>query len=203
MSTDDQDARPAFYTVAETARLLRVDTATIYRALRDGAFPAIRLRTRYLHPRGRPRSADHPGSRVRRLRGRRGDGRAASTGPRSSPADRAHRSRWSAMNEPCKKHEEMAAELDELAAVPTEVLAEWVTAAGRCLWETTFGEPPEGRARTTRIGSWRTSCAPGARCGRSAWSSSCVSPENRRSVCGARSTRMTAGPAQVVGVAPP
>jgi len=47
------------------------------------------------------------------------------------------------MNEPCKNNEEMAAELDELAAVPTEVLAEWVTAAGRCLWETTFGEPPE------------------------------------------------------------
>jgi WhiB family redox-sensing transcriptional regulator len=40
-------------------------------------------------------------------------------------------------------YEQMAAELDELAAVPTEVLADWVTARGRCLWETTFGEPPE------------------------------------------------------------
>ena len=50
MSTDSQGAKPAFYTVAETARLLRVDTATIYRALRDDAFPAIRLRTRYLIP---------------------------------------------------------------------------------------------------------------------------------------------------------
>ncbi|HJT02628.1 MAG TPA: WhiB family transcriptional regulator [Pseudonocardiaceae bacterium] len=40
-------------------------------------------------------------------------------------------------------YEQMAAELDELAAVPTEVLAAWVTARGRCLWETTFGEPPE------------------------------------------------------------
>jgi WhiB family transcriptional regulator, redox-sensing transcriptional regulator len=39
--------------------------------------------------------------------------------------------------------EARAAELDELAAVPTEVLADWVTARGRCLWETTFGEPPE------------------------------------------------------------
>ncbi|MGH3550377.1 MAG: WhiB family transcriptional regulator [Pseudonocardiaceae bacterium] len=38
--------------------------------------------------------------------------------------------------------EERAAELDELAVVPTEVLAQWVTARGRCLWETTFGEPP-------------------------------------------------------------
>jgi WhiB family redox-sensing transcriptional regulator len=47
------------------------------------------------------------------------------------------------MNEPRKSAEEMAAELDELAAVPTEVLADWVTARGRCLWETTFGGPPE------------------------------------------------------------
>jgi WhiB family redox-sensing transcriptional regulator len=42
-----------------------------------------------------------------------------------------------------QNYEQMAAELDELAAVPTEVLADWVTAQGRCLWETTFGEPPE------------------------------------------------------------
>jgi WhiB family transcriptional regulator, redox-sensing transcriptional regulator len=47
-----------------------------------------------------------------------------------------------ALNGP-KSYEEMAAELDELAAVPTDVLAAWVTAQGRCLWETTFGEPPE------------------------------------------------------------
>ena len=50
------------------------------------------------------------------------------------------------MNEPrneSRNYEEMAAELDELEAVPTEVLADWVTARGRCLWETTFGEPPE------------------------------------------------------------
>lgn len=46
------------------------------------------------------------------------------------------------MNEP-QRYEQLAAELDELAAVPTEVLADWVTARGRCLWETTFGEPPE------------------------------------------------------------
>jgi len=46
------------------------------------------------------------------------------------------------MNEPYKSLEELAAELDELAAVPTEVLADWVTARGRCLWETTFGDPP-------------------------------------------------------------
>ncbi|MCA1676002.1 MAG: WhiB family transcriptional regulator [Actinobacteria bacterium] len=44
--------------------------------------------------------------------------------------------------QPRKNLEELAAELDELAAVPTDVLADWVTARGRCLWETTFGEPP-------------------------------------------------------------
>ena len=42
--------RAAFYTVAETARLLRVDAATIYRAIREDAFPAIRVRTRYVIP---------------------------------------------------------------------------------------------------------------------------------------------------------
>ncbi|HEY0691805.1 MAG TPA: WhiB family transcriptional regulator [Kribbella sp.] len=51
------------------------------------------------------------------------------------------------MNQPRDRsgqsHEELAAELDELAMVPTDVLADWVTARGRCLWETTFGEPPE------------------------------------------------------------
>jgi WhiB family redox-sensing transcriptional regulator len=47
-----------------------------------------------------------------------------------------------ATNGPTSYHE-MAAELDELAAVPTQVLAGWVSARGRCLWEITFGEPPE------------------------------------------------------------
>jgi WhiB family redox-sensing transcriptional regulator len=45
-----------------------------------------------------------------------------------------------AMNE--RSYEEISAELDELADVPTEVLAAWVTDRGRCLWETTFGDPP-------------------------------------------------------------
>jgi excisionase family DNA binding protein len=44
------DARPTFYTVAETARLLRVDPATIYRAIRADAFPAVRVRSRYVIP---------------------------------------------------------------------------------------------------------------------------------------------------------
>ena len=42
--------RPSFYTVAETAALLRVDAATLYRAIREDAFPAIRLRSRYVIP---------------------------------------------------------------------------------------------------------------------------------------------------------
>jgi excisionase family DNA binding protein len=49
-STENASAKPAFYTVAEVARLLRVDAATIYRAIRDDAFPAIRVRTRYVIP---------------------------------------------------------------------------------------------------------------------------------------------------------
>ncbi|MGH3812443.1 MAG: helix-turn-helix domain-containing protein [Pseudonocardiaceae bacterium] len=42
--------RVTFYTVAETAALLRVDAATIYRAIREDAFPAIRVRSRYVVP---------------------------------------------------------------------------------------------------------------------------------------------------------
>jgi excisionase family DNA binding protein len=43
-------SRPAFYTVAEAARLLRVDPATIYRAIRADAFPSVRVRSRYVIP---------------------------------------------------------------------------------------------------------------------------------------------------------
>ena len=52
MSTNMPSAgSPAtFYTVAETARLLRVDPATIYRAIRVDAFPAIRVCSRYIVP---------------------------------------------------------------------------------------------------------------------------------------------------------
>jgi WhiB family transcriptional regulator, redox-sensing transcriptional regulator len=42
-----------------------------------------------------------------------------------------------------RNYEQMATELDDLAAVPTEVLADWVATRGRCLWEITFGGPPE------------------------------------------------------------
>ena len=50
MSADVPPPTKTFYTVAETARLLRVDAATIYRAIREDAFPAIRVRSRYVVP---------------------------------------------------------------------------------------------------------------------------------------------------------
>jgi len=44
------DGERIFYTVSEAAALLRVDSATIYRAIRENAFPALRLRSRYVVP---------------------------------------------------------------------------------------------------------------------------------------------------------
>jgi excisionase family DNA binding protein len=41
---------PTFYTVPEAARILRVDPATIYRAIRANEFPAVRVRARYVVP---------------------------------------------------------------------------------------------------------------------------------------------------------
>lgn len=41
---------PAFYTVREAARIVRVDPSTLYRAIREGVFPAVRVRTRYVIP---------------------------------------------------------------------------------------------------------------------------------------------------------
>jgi excisionase family DNA binding protein len=41
---------PAFYTVREAAQILRVDPATLYRAIREDAFPAVRVRARYVVP---------------------------------------------------------------------------------------------------------------------------------------------------------
>ena len=49
-NTDRSAGSPAFYTVPEAARMLRVTPATIYRAIREDAFPAVRIRTRYVIP---------------------------------------------------------------------------------------------------------------------------------------------------------
>ena len=51
-STTRNAGSPAFYTVPEAARVLRVTPATIYRAIREDAFPAVRIRTRYVIPAG-------------------------------------------------------------------------------------------------------------------------------------------------------
>lgn len=41
---------PLFHTVPEAARILRVAPSTLYRAIREDAFPAVRIRTRYVVP---------------------------------------------------------------------------------------------------------------------------------------------------------
>ena len=50
MQSNTESARPAFYTVREAAQILRVNPVTLYRAIRDDAFPAVRIRTRYVVP---------------------------------------------------------------------------------------------------------------------------------------------------------
>lgn len=50
MNSHSENADPAFYTVAEAARILRVGASTLYRAIRENAFPAVRVRTRYVVP---------------------------------------------------------------------------------------------------------------------------------------------------------
>jgi excisionase family DNA binding protein len=46
-------ARPSqtFYNVAETADLLRLDQSTLYRHLRSGQFPGVKIGGRYVVPR--------------------------------------------------------------------------------------------------------------------------------------------------------
>lgn len=41
---------PAFYTAAETAEILRLDESTLYRHLRSGAFPGLKIGGRYVVP---------------------------------------------------------------------------------------------------------------------------------------------------------
>jgi hypothetical protein len=42
--------RPSFYTAAETAEILRLDESTLYRHLRSGAFPGLKIGGRYVVP---------------------------------------------------------------------------------------------------------------------------------------------------------
>lgn len=48
----DQQAvkRPSFYTAAETAEILRLDESTLYRHLRNGTFPGLKIGGRYVVP---------------------------------------------------------------------------------------------------------------------------------------------------------
>lgn len=39
---------PTFYTVREAAQIMRCNPSTLYRAIREDAFPAVKLRTRYV-----------------------------------------------------------------------------------------------------------------------------------------------------------
>ena len=79
------DVRPSFYTVAETARLLRVDPATIYRAIREDAFPAVRVRARYVIPAAAVEQMAEQAARNRRLCGRGGYRGRTSDRPRCGP----------------------------------------------------------------------------------------------------------------------
>lgn len=47
----ERPPQPAFLTVEEVAAFLRVDSVTIYRAIRAGEFPAVKVRKRYVVPR--------------------------------------------------------------------------------------------------------------------------------------------------------
>lgn len=42
--------RPAFFTAAETAEILRLDESTLYRHLRSGSFPGLKIGGRYVVP---------------------------------------------------------------------------------------------------------------------------------------------------------
>jgi excisionase family DNA binding protein len=41
---------PCFYSVAQVAQMLGMSTMTVYRAIRDGEFPAVRVRGRLIVP---------------------------------------------------------------------------------------------------------------------------------------------------------
>lgn len=41
---------PRFYSVAQTAEMLGMSSMTLYRAIRDRQFPAVKIRGRYIVP---------------------------------------------------------------------------------------------------------------------------------------------------------
>ena len=128
--------RPIFYTVAEAACLLRVNRATLYRAIRQDGFPAVRVRSRYVVPAVAVERLADDAVGVRRMCGRR---RHCSWTARGS---RGGRSAMSRNDERSPDFERRAAELDGLAAVPTELLLDLVEQCGTCWWEVMSGDPP-------------------------------------------------------------
>ncbi|MBP2329498.1 putative DNA-binding transcriptional regulator AlpA [Kibdelosporangium banguiense] len=50
VDTEKLSKAPTSYTVREVVKVLRCDAATLYRAIREDAFPAVRIRTRYVVP---------------------------------------------------------------------------------------------------------------------------------------------------------
>ena len=48
--SEPAETRPKFYTAAETAKIIRVDESTLYRHLRNGTFPGVKLGGRYIVP---------------------------------------------------------------------------------------------------------------------------------------------------------
>jgi excisionase family DNA binding protein len=50
MATTDDAPAPRFYSVAEAARILGAAPVTLYRAIRAGEFPAVRIRGRLIVP---------------------------------------------------------------------------------------------------------------------------------------------------------
>lgn len=50
MTTTDENPTPRFYSVAEAARILGAAPVTLYRAIRAGEFPAVRIRGRLIVP---------------------------------------------------------------------------------------------------------------------------------------------------------
>ncbi|WP_433786954.1 helix-turn-helix domain-containing protein [Actinomycetospora sp. CA-101289] len=50
MATGNDVAAPRFYSVAQAARILGAAPVTLYRAIRAGQFPAVRIRGRLIVP---------------------------------------------------------------------------------------------------------------------------------------------------------
>jgi len=50
MSSNGTNVNRAFYTVREAAEILRVNPMTLYRSIGEDAFPAVRIRGRYIVP---------------------------------------------------------------------------------------------------------------------------------------------------------